>query len=103
MLGIRIAAVALLTVVAACGNEFFEKRIRPILVNNCIGCHNATNASGELRLDSRAALLKGGKSGTAVVVGQPDASLIIRAVRHEGRKMPLGGKLKDEEIGRAHV
>ncbi|MEP7337981.1 MAG: PSD1 and planctomycete cytochrome C domain-containing protein [Acidobacteriota bacterium] len=80
--------------------DFFETRIRPLLVTNCYGCH--TNAqSGGLRLDSREALLKGGNNGPAIAPGQPDASLLIQAISHthEHLKMPQGKpKLKDEEI-----
>ena len=54
---------------------------------------------GGLRLDSREGLLKGGKSGPAVVPGNPDKSLLIQAVRQTGDlKMPQGGKLKPEEV-----
>src|SRR4051794_34077667 len=70
--------------------EVFEMRIRPILAKNCFACH-ASNAMGGLAVDSRQALLKGGKSGPAIVPGKPDESLLIRAVRHarEGLAMPL--------------
>ena len=79
--------------------EFFETKIRPILANNCYNCH-AASALGGLRLDSRDALLKGGARGTALVAGDPDKSLLIQAVRQtdEKLKMPMGGKLKDQEI-----
>ena len=82
------------------GEEFFEARIRPVLVKNCLSCH--TNAPmGGLKLDSRQNLLKGGDSGPAIVVGDPDKSLLIQVVRHthERLKMPFGReKLKNEEI-----
>ncbi|MDE3198240.1 MAG: DUF1549 domain-containing protein [Acidobacteriota bacterium] len=80
--------------------EFFETRIRPILANSCFGCHTAS-ALGGLRLDSREAMLKGGKRGVAVVPGDPDNSLLIKAVKQTSPdlKMPAGsGKLKDSEI-----
>ena len=51
-----------------------------------------------LRLDSRSAVLKGGSRGPAALAGQPDQSLLIRAVRHESLQMPLGGKLSDSSI-----
>jgi cytochrome c553 len=84
---------------AADPTEFFETRVRPVLANNCYSCH-ANSESGGLRLDSRERVLKGGKSGAAVVPGKPDESLLIRAIRQvDSRlKMPLGGKLRDEEI-----
>ncbi len=79
--------------------EFFETRIRPVLVNNCYAC-NTQSQLGGLRVDSRELLLKGGKSGPAIVPGQPEASLLVRAIRHssEQLKMPMGGKLKEQEI-----
>lgn len=59
----------------------FETQIRPLLVDRCGKCHGARKEWGSLRLDSRAALLKGGDSGPAIVPGKPDESLLIRAVR----------------------
>ncbi len=64
--------------------EFFEKRIRPVLVERCYECHNSRdNAEGDLALDHRTAMLAGGDSGEAVVPGKPDESLLIQAIRHE--------------------
>ena len=79
--------------------EFFETKVRPVLANNCFGCHTNT-AMGDLRLDSAAALAKGGKRGPAVVAGDPAKSLLIQAVKHSDAslKMPMGAKLKDAEI-----
>ncbi len=78
--------------------DFFENKVRPVLVRSCQGCHGPKVEQAGLRLDSREALLKGGTRGPAVTPGDPDASLVVKAVRHEGLKMPLGGKLKFEEI-----
>ncbi|MFA5909230.1 MAG: DUF1549 domain-containing protein [Vicinamibacterales bacterium] len=78
--------------------QFYEKHIKLVFATNCLACHGDT-ARGGLRVDSREALLKGGKSGPAVVTGDPDKSLLMAAVRHTGAvKMPLGGKLADSEI-----
>lgn len=80
--------------------EFFETRVRPVLVTNCYDCHTDA-AKGGLRVDSREALLKGGKRGAAMIIGKPEESLLIKAVNHsdENLKMPKGGKqLKDEQI-----
>jgi len=79
--------------------EFFESRVRPVLSKNCFACHTNSKLGG-LELDSRDHLLKGGKSGPAIVPGQPESSLLIQAVRHshERLKMPPQGKLSDEEI-----
>src|SRR6266851_2297599 len=78
--------------------EFFENRIRPILANNCYGCHSNSQLGG-LRVDSREGLMKGGATGTSLVPGDPDKSLLIQAVRQTSDlKMPKGGKLKKEEV-----
>jgi mono/diheme cytochrome c family protein len=78
--------------------DFFESKVRPILATNCYACHTNSQLAG-LRLDSRAAMLKGGQSGPSLVPGDPDKSLLIQAVRQTGElKMPKGGKLKKEEV-----
>jgi hypothetical protein len=80
--------------------EYFESKVRPILANSCFGCHTAS-ALGGLRLDSREAMLKGGTRGVAVVPGDPDNSLMIKAVKQvdPNLKMPTGSaKLKDDQI-----
>jgi mono/diheme cytochrome c family protein len=83
---------------ASPAGDFFETRVRPIFANNCNGCHTAAASSG-LRVDSLAALLKGGNSGPAIVPGDPEKSLLIQAVKQSGElKMPKGGHLKPEEI-----
>ena len=71
---------------AAPGIEFFESRVRPVLVAHCYRCHSAEaeDLKGGLRLDIRAGWQQGGESGEpAIVPGKPDESLLIRAVRHE--------------------
>ncbi len=85
---------------AAEPGEHFETKIRPLLAKNCYSCHRDA-ALGGLRLDSREALLKGGKSGAALVVGRPEESLLLKAVQQSDekiRKMPPSGKLTDVEI-----
>jgi mono/diheme cytochrome c family protein len=79
--------------------EFFDKSVKPVLAESCLGCHSA-GAMGGLRLDSREGMLKGGKTGPAIVPGDPDKSLLITAVRHSTPlKMPLGGdRLTDAKI-----
>ncbi len=79
--------------------RFFETRIRPILVEHCQGCHGPKKQEAGLRLDSRAALLKGTDAGAVVETGKPDESSLIEAIRHEnGLKMPPEGKLPDAAI-----
>ena len=80
------------------GIEFFEKKIRPVLVKHCYKCHSekaskANDLKGGLRLDNRAATLKGGESGAAVVPGKPDESLLLEALNYESFEMPPKGKL----------
>ena len=74
------------------GIEFFEKHVRPVLVKHCYSCHSAESKKlrGELRLDTREGVLKGGATGPSVVPGSPDKSLLIRAIRHtdDDLKMP---------------
>jgi len=85
--------------IAADGGEFFEAKIRPLLATHCHACHTG-GALGNLRLDSREGVLKGGKSGKAVVEGKPEASLLIEAVKrtHVRLKMPPVGALSEEEV-----
>src|SRR5437870_3843099 len=84
------------------GREFFEKKIRPVLVEHCFKCHSgeAGKPKGGLRLDSRAAVLQGGDTGPALVPGQPNDSLLLQAVRYTdaGLRMPPKGKLPDAVI-----
>jgi hypothetical protein len=79
------------------GIEFFEKKIRPVLVEHCYECHAVTakKVRGGLLLDSRDGVRKGGFNGAAVVPGDPDRSLLIKAVRYTDpeTKMPKKGKL----------
>ncbi len=97
---IRVASLFL--AIGAAGQtadrDFFEKSIRPVLVRYCQGCHGPASQQSGLRLDSRAAVLKGGTRGPAITPGNPDTSLLVQAIRHEGLKMPLGGRLKPEEV-----
>ncbi len=80
--------------------EFFEKQVRPLLVEHCQKCHGADKQKGELRLDSREALLKGGETGPAIVAGQPADSELIKALKYDpdGYQMPPDGKLPDETV-----
>ncbi|AIE85921.1 PSD1 and planctomycete cytochrome C domain-containing protein [Fimbriimonas ginsengisoli] len=80
--------------------EFFEIKIRPVLSVNCFSCHGKDLQMSGLRLDSLAGLQKGGDSGPAIVPGDPDKSLLIKAIRQTGSlKMPPQGKhLKPDEI-----
>ncbi len=74
-------------------------KVRPVLADKCLGCH-AGGKMGGLQLDTREHALAGGKSGPAIVAGDPDKSLLIQAIRqtHATLKMPPGGKLPDEQV-----
>ena len=83
--------------------EFFEKKIRPVLVEHCYECHSAEaaksgNLEGKLALDSRAGIRQGGESGPAVVPSDVSASTLIKALKHEGLEMPPGEKLSADVI-----
>ncbi len=83
------------------GLEFFEKRIRPLLAEKCYACHSAeTMAMGELQLDSREAMLRGGSRGAALQPGDAAASLLFKAVSYGSLdlRMPPTGRLADTEI-----
>lgn len=80
--------------------DFFENKIRPILVKHCLKCHgdDQKKLRGGLHLTSRADILKGGDSGPAIVSGKPDESLLISAVQYEDFEMPPKGQLDPSEI-----
>ncbi len=92
-------SLAIASVVTAAEDaEFFERKVRPVLAARCQSCHGAQKQFAALRLDGRESILKGGLNGPAAVPGQPEASLLIKAVKHLGPKMPMGDKLPDAEI-----
>ncbi len=79
--------------------RFFETEVRPLLVRRCLECHSADKARGNLRLDTRAAMLKGGESGDAAIVpGKAADSPLVQAIRYESFEMPPSGKLPEREI-----
>lgn len=87
-----LAAAASAFAASADSPDFFETKIRPVLATNCFACH-ANSQLGGVRLDSRDGVLK------VIVPGDPDKSALIVAVRQTGKvKMPMGGRLKDQEI-----
>jgi hypothetical protein len=98
-------AGSIVTVFAAEPNpqklDYFEKKVRPILVNHCFACHSAeTKPAGGLRVDDRNGLLTGGNSGASVVPGKSNDSLLLKRIAKEAkRRMPLEGEhLNDEQI-----
>lgn len=90
--------------VAPAEAEFFEKHIRPLLVERCYACHSeqAGEREGGLWLDRRSGWQRGGDSGPAVIAGDVDASLLIQAVRYRDTDlaMPPDGKLPDKAIAK---
>ena len=81
--------------------DFFERRVRPILANHCYACHGPHAGEGQagLRLDSLDGMLRGGRSGPALVPGQASRSLLIHAVNHDtSLQMPPKAKLPIEEV-----
>ncbi|MDR3638345.1 MAG: PSD1 and planctomycete cytochrome C domain-containing protein [Isosphaeraceae bacterium] len=107
--GAAFAVVASLAIASAApaatpdpaGVEFFEKKVRPLLVEQCYSCHSAQakRLRANLYLDSEQGWLKGGDLGPAVTPGDPKASLLITAIRHEDDlKMPPKGKLSDDQV-----
>ncbi len=84
---------------ARADDDYFEKQIRPLLVEHCQSCHGDKKQEGGLRLTSRESLLKGGETGRAVVPSKPEESLLIRAVGYlDERKMPPKQKLAEADI-----
>jgi hypothetical protein len=82
-------------------DDFFEARVRPLLVKHCQDCHGAKKQEGGLRLDSRDAWMRGGDRGETIIVGEPDQSLLIQAVRHDDPDLqmpPNAQKLTAAEI-----
>jgi cytochrome c553 len=84
---------------AAEREAFFEQKVRPLLVDKCFQCHGEKKQEGGLRLDSRAAVLKGNESGPAVVAGKPEESRLLEVIGYDDViKMPPKQKLADAEI-----
>ncbi len=101
---VLIAAPARAEDAAAENARFFEAKIRPVLAEKCYGCHSPSHKiKGDLRLDTREGILRGGEHGPAVVPGAPDKSPLIKAIRYDDPDLAMppkskGGKLSDTEI-----
>jgi hypothetical protein len=87
-------------VAADVDEAFFETQIRPVLIQRCFECHGQNDPKGAFRVDSREALVKGGDSGAAIVPGNADASLLVRAIRHTDQdlQMPPKSPLSKEVV-----
>src|SRR5436190_12476589 len=84
------------------GSDFFEKKMRPVMVERCYECHSATakKLKGKFKLDTREDFEKGGDTGAPVVRGDPEKSLLIKAIRYkdEDLQMPPKEKLAEQQI-----
>src|ERR1043165_4521597 len=79
--------------------DFFEKQVRPLLAASCLSCHGPQKQEGNLRLDTREAVLKGGDSGPAAVAGNIKESRLVEAIRREGDlKMPPASPLRPSDV-----
>ena len=81
--------------------DFFEKKIRPVLVKHCYECHasDSEEIGGKLLLDSRAGMITGGESGSVITSGKPEESLLMQALRYDGIEMPPSGRLPESVLG----
>ena len=105
--GIGLAAASSHATQTAAGAEaspeFYTEHVQPILQTNCYRCHAGMNHRGGLQLDTREALMRGGKDGAVIVPGHPEQSLLVKLIRHEGpgsdpKPMPPKDKLSDADI-----
>jgi len=72
--------------------EFFESKIRPVLVAECYECHDAKKQKGDLRVDFRDGLLKGGENGASIIPGNAKKSLLIQSISHEHEDLHMPKK-----------
>ena len=101
---LALSAVGTRAADSAAGNDFFENKIRPLLIEHCLKCHDGAatdKPKGGLALDTRAGWEKGGEHGPAIVPGQPDKSLFIRSIRYTDKELqmpPKGKQLTPSQI-----
>ncbi len=95
-----LAPIALAQTPRAEDLEFFEKTIRPLLHDQCQSCHGPAKQRGNLRLDSREAIMRGGDLGHVVVPGHPEQSLLVKAIRYadDDLRMPPRSKLAAGQV-----
>ncbi|MFM7315781.1 MAG: DUF1549 domain-containing protein, partial [bacterium] len=100
LMGLTFARATGADMPSAAGVEFFETKIRPVLVEHCYKCHSdqIKTPKGNLRLDTREAMSTGGDSGPAVVPGKPDESPLYSALKYKDTQMPPKGKLPEVVI-----
>jgi len=87
--------------------KFFEQKVRPLLIDNCLKCHNEKKQKANLRMETLAGFLKGGDTGPAIVPGKPAESLLVKAVSYKDEDLFMppkdkltgdGGKMAAEDI-----
>lgn len=85
---------------SAAGNDFFEKKVRPILVEHCYECHSQSSKpiQGKLLLDSKTGWQRGGESGVTIVPGESNGGTFVAAINYETFEMPPTGKLSETQI-----
>lgn len=80
---------------------FFESKIRPLLIEHCYECHSTQSgeSGGDFRIDTAAAITRGGATGRAINQDSPDESLLLKVIQYDGDiQMPPEGRLNDESI-----
>ena len=99
-LGLALTSTVCAGAKDAANVDFFETKVRPVLVEHCYECHAGPKARGGLALDSREAMLLGGDNGPAIVPGKSDDSLLIRSIRHTNPdlKMPKKKAKLDDAV-----
>ncbi len=82
------------------GGRHFTEKVKPLLDSRCVSCHGPDKVKAALRLDSRAAMLKGGENGPAVIPGKPNDSLLLQAIMHTKKdlEMPPKERLTTNDI-----
>ena len=101
LLSALVLASGMPALAASQASDYFERNVRPVLVANCYACHgpSAPEPQADLRLDSRAAILKGGRNGPAVIPGRPGESRLLQVLTGKsGVRMPPAGSLTQEQI-----
>jgi hypothetical protein len=99
LVAVLLLGLALLHSVKPADQPFFEQRVWPVLRDSCLKCHGGDRTRNGLDISTREDLLRGGEHGPAVVPGEPEKSLLIRAIRYEGDyHMPPRSKLGPQQV-----
>jgi hypothetical protein len=95
----RLLILLCLTACWMSADQFFDRKVAPILTRRCLGCHNEELKNGNVSFLDRNSLLAGGGHGPAIVPGKPEKSLLLETLKHDGEiQMPPGQKLPSREI-----